>query len=97
MLLGELSAPWRHLRRGPRGGDHDKMVKVALAAAFVWIAVVAPRAPVAAPAAGTCIPAEKCCKICDEGQACGKTCIARSKTCHVGRGCACNAGEICAN
>lgn len=49
-----------------------------------------------APAsAGECTPAEKCCKICDEGRACGKTCIAKNKTCHVGRGCACNASEVC--
>lgn len=89
-------------------GEHGKMVKVALAAVAVWVAVVAPaeaRAPRAAdreaatrasPSASTCIPAEKCCRVCDEGQACGKTCISKTKTCHVGRGCACNASEICA-
>ena len=32
----------------------------------------------------------KCCKICVKGKACGNTCIARDKTCHVGKGCACN-------
>jgi len=31
-----------------------------------------------------------CCKICTTGKACGDTCIARNKTCHVGSGCACN-------
>ena len=30
-----------------------------------------------------------CCKICTTGKPCGNTCIARSLTCHVGRGCAC--------
>ncbi|MEJ7601249.1 MAG: hypothetical protein WKG01_25315 [Kofleriaceae bacterium] len=30
-----------------------------------------------------------CCKICSKGYACGDTCISRSRTCHVGRGCAC--------
>lgn len=32
-----------------------------------------------------------CCKICSKGKACGDTCIARWKECHVGPGCACNA------
>jgi hypothetical protein len=77
--------------------DDRKMVKIAFAAAFVWAAVVAPHAPTPAPSAGACIPAAQCCKICDEGQAGGKTCISRNKTCHVGRGCACNAAEVCAN
>ena len=31
-----------------------------------------------------------CCKICSKGKACGDTCIARDRTCHVGPGCACN-------
>ena len=31
-----------------------------------------------------------CCKYCRKGKACGNTCIARSYTCHVGIGCACN-------
>lgn len=30
-----------------------------------------------------------CCKVCHKGKACGDTCIARTKTCHVGPGCAC--------
>jgi hypothetical protein len=46
-------------------------------------------------AAKSCIPADKCCKICDEGKACGNSCISRSKNCHKGRGCACNAAEVC--
>lgn len=33
----------------------------------------------------------KCCKICRKGKACGDTCIAKDKTCHKGKGCACNA------
>ena len=44
----------------------------------------------------SCTPADRCCRICTTGKACGKTCIAESKTCHVGRGCACNAEEVCA-
>lgn len=34
--------------------------------------------------------AQVCCKICTKGKACGNTCIARDKTCHVPRGCACD-------
>jgi hypothetical protein len=31
-----------------------------------------------------------CCKICSTGKACGNSCIARWKTCHKGKGCACD-------
>jgi hypothetical protein len=31
-----------------------------------------------------------CCKVCTTGKACGDTCIARDKVCHVGPGCACD-------
>jgi hypothetical protein len=31
-----------------------------------------------------------CCRYCTKGKACGNTCIARSKTCHKGPGCACD-------
>lgn len=34
--------------------------------------------------------ARACCKICTKGKACGNSCIAKSKTCHKGKGCACN-------
>jgi hypothetical protein len=34
--------------------------------------------------------ARGCCKTCSAGKACGDSCIARSKTCHKGKGCACN-------
>jgi hypothetical protein len=33
---------------------------------------------------------QACCKICSAGKACGNTCIARDKICHVGPGCACD-------
>jgi hypothetical protein len=37
------------------------------------------------------VPAQQsCCKICSKGKACGNTCIARDKVCHVGPGCACD-------
>jgi hypothetical protein len=31
-----------------------------------------------------------CCKVCSAGKACGDSCIARDKTCHKGKGCACD-------
>jgi len=37
----------------------------------------------------TAAPQRFCCKRCSKGKPCGNTCISRSKTCHVGRGCAC--------
>jgi hypothetical protein len=45
--------------------------------------------------APACIPASKCCKICNAGKACGNSCISASKSCHKGRGCSCDAGEVC--
>jgi hypothetical protein len=45
--------------------------------------------------AAACIPADQCCKICSKGKACGNTCIRRSYDCNKGRGCACNADEVC--
>jgi hypothetical protein len=49
----------------------------------------------ASPEDATCVPAAQCCKVCDKGYACGNSCISRAKQCHKGRGCACNAGEVC--
>ena len=43
----------------------------------------------------SCTPREQCCKVCSKGQACGASCISRSYTCRKGRGCACNAAELC--
>ncbi|MFL6846232.1 MAG: hypothetical protein ACJ8ER_15285 [Allosphingosinicella sp.] len=31
-----------------------------------------------------------CCRHCSTGKACGNSCIARWKTCHKGKGCACD-------
>lgn len=31
-----------------------------------------------------------CCKVCDQGKACGDSCIAVTETCRAGSGCACN-------
>jgi hypothetical protein len=52
-------------------------------------------APSAVPLQQTCVPREDCCKVCDKGKACGNSCISRAKNCHKGRGCACDAAEIC--
>lgn len=45
--------------------------------------------------ARNCIPSSRCCKVCRKGKACGSSCISRSYTCRKGRGCACNASEVC--
>ncbi|MGF1629171.1 MAG: hypothetical protein ACFCUT_06840 [Kiloniellaceae bacterium] len=34
--------------------------------------------------------AQRCCKICKKGKACGNSCINRSYTCHQPPGCACD-------
>jgi hypothetical protein len=36
------------------------------------------------------IVAEKCCKICKKGKACGDSCINKQLTCHKKPGCACD-------
>jgi hypothetical protein len=48
-----------------------------------------------ATASGNCVPRSQCCKICSKGKACGDTCIRSDYTCHKGKGCACNQGEVC--
>lgn len=42
-----------------------------------------------------CTPEGMCCKVCSKGRACGDTCISAQKSCHKGRGCACDAAEVC--
>jgi hypothetical protein len=42
-----------------------------------------------------CIQPSQCCRICTKGKACGDSCINVSFTCHKGRGCSCNADEVC--
>ena len=44
---------------------------------------------------GGCIPASQCCKVCRKGKACGNSCIRASYTCRKGRGCACDAVNLC--
>lgn len=63
---------------------------------FPFSIVPAPVAQSPSPApSASCIPRAQCCKVCSAGQACGATCISRSYTCHVGRGCACDGVEVC--
>jgi hypothetical protein len=42
-----------------------------------------------------CIPRDQCCRVCSSGQTCGSGCISGSYACRKGRGCACDAGEVC--
>ena len=37
-----------------------------------------------------CDTASGCCKVCEEGKACGDACIDADDTCTAGDGCACN-------
>jgi hypothetical protein len=46
-------------------------------------------------ATGECIQRSECCKVCNAGKACGNSCISRRYNCHKGRGCACDAEEVC--
>ena len=46
-------------------------------------------------AARKCTPKAECCKVCDKGKACGNSCISKKFTCRKGRGCACDAKEVC--
>jgi hypothetical protein len=43
----------------------------------------------------TCRPRDTCCKVCSKGQACGNSCISRTKNCHQPPGCACDAADVC--
>jgi hypothetical protein len=65
----------------------------------VWVAWIAPTRASASLGSTPppCIPADQCCAICDTGKACGNSCISRAKQCHKGRGCACDASEVCAD
>jgi hypothetical protein len=47
--------------------------------------------PCGAGAASAASGTFACCKRCSAGKACGDSCIARDKTCHKGKGCACDA------
>lgn len=42
-----------------------------------------------------CRERSSCCKVCGKGKACGNSCIRADYNCRKGRGCSCNASEIC--
>ena len=42
-----------------------------------------------------CVDRSQCCKVCNKGKACGNTCIARTTSCHIDRGCACDKSAVC--
>jgi hypothetical protein len=46
--------------------------------------------PCASASAAAAAAGYACCKVCKAGKACGDSCIARDKTCHKGKGCACD-------
>ena len=68
------------------------MVRALALGLVVWVSVLM---PARTPSAAKCTPVNQCCKVCDKGQACGNSCISRAKTCHKGKGCACDAADIC--
>lgn len=51
--------------------------------------LVTASAPVATLACKDSTGPGGCCKVCKTGKPCGNTCIAKTETCHVGSGCAC--------
>lgn len=54
-----------------------------------------PREEPAAPAPRECTPRADCCRVCNQGKACGGSCIRRSLECHKPDGCACDAEDVC--
>jgi hypothetical protein len=44
-----------------------------------------------------CVPRSQCCKVCSKGKACGDSCISQDYDCHKGRGCGCDAEEVCSS
>ena len=64
-----------------------RKVALLLAAAFL---TAAPATWVPCGSGGAAAAQAGCCKVCRAGKACGDSCIARDKTCHKGKGCACD-------
>ena len=42
-----------------------------------------------------CVAESDCCRVCDEGKACGDSCIDEGLECNTSRGCACDSFAIC--
>ena len=62
------------------------MKSILAAVALAGVATVGAAAPICESASA----AAACCKVCKAGKACGDSCISRDKTCHKGKGCACD-------
>ena len=86
-VLGATGPPANH------GFAAERAVDAAMSRVAVHRLDDAPRD--VTPRAATCMPADQCCKICSKGKACRNTCIRRTYDCHKGRGCACDADEVC--
>ena len=74
-----------------------RSARITIVVGFVacLLGMATPHEPRSTPEPRACTPVEECCKVCDKGKACGNSCIRDSYTCHKGRGCACNAEEVC--
>lgn len=55
-----------------------------------WLAIATILVAVFGSAGACDSPSGPCCVVCRTGKACGNSCIARTDTCRVGSGCACN-------
>jgi hypothetical protein len=75
----------------------ESLIVRSIRAGALALALAVPFATDVRPAQAdeACIPRSECCKVCDKGQAWGNVCISRAKNCHKGRGCACDADELC--
>jgi endonuclease YncB( thermonuclease family) len=106
--LVERGLAWALTSAGSELRDAQRKAKAAKEGLWIdanptppWLHRAAPAAsltPRTAPPPGTsrsCTPRSQCCKVCSGGKACGNSCISRSYNCHKGRGCACNASEVC--
>ena len=76
------------------GGTRRFAQKVAMGAAVLALSVFAPGISPTCGGGAAYAYHVPCCKYCRRGKACGNTCIARWKTCHVGHGCACDASVV---
>lgn len=74
----------------PPPGDDPSMLRTLAFGLGLWVSVAGPTRDPA-----KCTPRDECCMVCEKGKACGNSCISRAKTCHKGRGCSCNASEVC--
>lgn len=72
--LEDSPAPWHSVKRRSKGA----------------ISLDPPESAATSPSSPAGTKARVCCKYCHRGHACGDTCIANNRACHVSGGCACN-------